>query len=306
MSMSRQACAGPARRWAARVALGPGILALAACASVPAQQVATVPVPEPAGPPAAMQWLYGSGEGAAASIQTYHAFRDFVVAAAKARPVDSVILAEGATLAKPAYVPCGNKPLAVLLDVDETAIQNLGYEYGEAANGWTYDAARWDRWEKTGADKVAPMPGAVTALRAVRQAGVTVVFNSNRMAGNAAGTEAAILAAGLGPAKHGETLFLKGDDATGSAKDGRRAHVATRYCVIAMAGDQFGDFTDLLNNRSLSVPERRRVASSGWIADKWGNGWFLFSNPVYGPSIRGNFDDVFPADKRWSDPAGEN
>ena len=62
------------------------------------------------------------------------------------------------------------------------------------------------------------------------------MFNTNRNAKNAAETIAAIRAAGLGEAVHGETLFLKGDDGQGSAKDGRRATIAAKYCVIAMVG----------------------------------------------------------------------
>lgn len=249
-----------------------------------------------------MQWLYGSGEGAVASIQTFNAFRDYVLAASKRRPSQSVVLAQDATLSAPRFRPCGNKPLAVILDVDETAIQNLGYEYDEAVRKRTYDAEIWQRWEQTGARQVAAMPGAVEALRVVRQANIKVIFNSNRKAENAAQTEAAIEGVGLGPAKHGDTLLLSGDDATGSAKDARRARIAELYCVVAMAGDQLGDFSDLFNGKALTVPERRRLASSPAFADKWGAGWFMLSNPVYGPSIRGSFDDVFPADKRWSDP----
>jgi len=281
-----------------------GALALAGCSTAPA------PAPQaaaaaPANPPAAMQWLYGSGESGATSIQAYHAFRDHVLAAARARPAESVVLAEGSTLDAPRFIACGDRPLAVVLDVDETAIQNLGYEYDEAVRGRTYDEAIWDRWEQSGADAVLPIPGAVTALRAVREAGVTVIFNTNRLTRHAAQTRIAIEGAGLGPAVHGETLFLKGDDSTGSAKDGRRARISERYCVVAMAGDQLGDFSDLFNARDLGVPDRRRAATGGRFAQLWGNGWFMLSNPVYGPSIRGSFDDVFPADRRWSDPGAE-
>ena len=53
----------------------------------------------PASPPAGMQWLYGSGEGAASSLQAYRGFRNFVLARARARPRHSVVLAEGSTLA---------------------------------------------------------------------------------------------------------------------------------------------------------------------------------------------------------------
>ncbi len=289
-----------------------GALIMAGCTTSQSQTIAITPPPaEPATTatprvPAGMQWLYGSGESAATSIQAYHAFRDHVLAAVRARPAESVVLATGATLDAPSFQPCGDKPLAVVLDVDETAIQNLGYEYDEALHGRSYDQARWNRWELTGADAVAPIPGAVTALRAIREAGVTVIFNSNRQAANAAQSAAAIEGAGLGPARHGETMFLQGDVAPGSAKDPRRAAIAGRYCVVAMAGDQLGDFSDLFNARSLSVPDRCRAASSGRFATLWGNGWFMLANPVYGPSLRGDFDEVFPADKRWSDPQGGN
>ena len=298
------------RRLATATVTGLTALVLAGCASAEGSQVIhelppPFPTPRPA-VPGGMQWLYGSGESAASSIQAYHAFRDHVLAMAQSRPANSVVLAEGSTLEAPRFIPCGDRPFAVILDVDETAIQNLGYEYDEAVRARGYDAAIWARYEQTGAAAVAPMPGAVTALRAVRDAGVTVIFNSNRLAENAAQSAAALESAGLGPARHGETLFLKGDVAPGSEKDPRRAAVSARYCVIAMAGDQLGDFSDLFNVRTLSVPDRRRAASAAPFADLWGNGWFMLSNPVYGPGLRGGFDDVFPADKRWSDPQGVN
>jgi 5'-nucleotidase (lipoprotein e(P4) family) len=261
----------------------------------------------PANPPAGMQWLYGSGEGGAASIQAYHAFRDYVLAKARVRPRQSVVLAEGSTLAAPRFLPCGRRPLAVVLDVDETALQNLGFEYDDAGHpGRAYDQERWNRWERTGANAVLPMPGAATALRAIRRAGVTVIFNSNRMADTAAQTEAALNGAGLGPAAHGRTLWLQGDVAQGSAKDPRRAAISRRYCVIAMAGDQLGDFSDLFNARGLAVSARRRAATDAPLATLWGNGWFVLANPVYGSGLRGTLDDVFPADRRWSDPQGGN
>ena len=265
---------------------------------------------QPAGqpiPPAGMQWLYGSGEGAAASFPAYSSFRTYVVMRARARQRLSVVLAEGSTLDMPRFIPCGRRPLAVVLDVDETALQNLGFEYDDASHpGRAYDQGRWNRWERTGANAVLPMPGAVTALNAIRRAGVTVIFNSNRMAETAAQTEAALNGMGLGPAVHGRTLWLQGDVAPGSAKDPRRAAISRRYCVIAMAGDQLGDFSDLFNARGLAVSARRRAATDAPFAALWGNGWFTLSNPVYGSGLRGNLDDVFPADRRWSDPQGGN
>ena len=272
------------------------VLATALIAAAPA----VAQTPEQPRVPSGMQWLYGSGEGGAAGIQAYHAFRNYVVATARHRPRQSVVLAPGSTLAAPRFLPCGRRPLAVVLDVDETVLQNLGYEYDDATHpGRPYDQERWNRWEDTGANAVLPIPGAVTALREIRRAGVTVIFNSNRMARTAAQTVAALEGAGLGPAEHGRTLWLQGDAAPGSAKDPRRAAISERYCVIAMAGDQLGDFSDLFNARDLAVRDRRSAAISGPFANLWGNGWFTLPNPVYGSGLRGGIDDIFPADRRW-------
>ncbi|WCP14215.1 Lipoprotein E [Sphingobium sp. AntQ-1] len=283
--------------------LGWGLLLapLAACATV-----APSPAP-PVNPPAGMRYLYGSGEGAAISAQAWNALLAYVSARVKARPEDSVVLADGASLAAPRFVPCGDKPFAAVFDVDETVMLNTGYEYHDAKTGKGFDAADWDAWEKTGEGAVGPVPGADQGLAALRGLGVTVIFNTNRSAANADATVRAIKAAGLGDAVHGQTLYLSGDDAMGSRKDGRRATIAARYCVIAMGGDQLGDFSDLFNagplNAEKAVPARRVATLQPPVAGLWGNGWFVMPNPVYGSGLKGGFDDIFPMDKRWAPPA---
>lgn len=261
---------------------------------------ATVTVPE------TMQYLYGSGESAGLSLQAYRALSDYLtrqIAFRRKDTLQQMVLSDGATLAAPRFDPCGAKPPAVVLDIDETAVLNLGYEGDAARRGEAYDDARWQRWERTGADKVAAVPGAVSALAAARAAGIAVIFNSNRASANAAATVAAIDHAGLGPVKHGETLWLKGDADGGSGKDGRRRAIAARYCVVAMVGDQLGDFSDLFGDPRLTPAARRAAAAAPALAGLWGNGWFLLPNPVYGSGLKGGFDDVFPTDTRWSDPA---
>ncbi|KHA65259.1 acid phosphatase [Sphingomonas sp. Ant20] len=251
------------------------------------------------GVPAGMQYLYASGEAAAASIQAWNALVGYVRAQ---RTPTSVVLAPGATLAAPRWTACGSKPKAVVFDVDETVLLNLGFEY-DASTGRPWSEPRWQEWERTGIKQVAPVPGALAALTQLRAMGVTVVFNSNRAAANAAQTQAAIEAAGLGPARHGETLFLAGDDATGSKKDGRRATIAARYCVVAMGGDQLGDFSDLFN-AGQTPAARRAVVQSPAITAKWGAGWFVLPNPVYGTALKGSRDEVFPPAIHWAPTQG--
>ncbi|URW74408.1 acid phosphatase [Sphingomonas donggukensis] len=255
--------------------------------------------------PEGMQYLYGSGEASAGSIQAYRALQRYladIVTYGKKGAARQVVLSDGASLNAPQFEPCGPKPLAVVLDIDETAVLNLGYEADAARRGESYDAARWSRWEQSGADKVVAVPGAKMALDAARAAGITVIFNSNRLAENAAATEAALAHAGLGPAKHGTTLWLKGDDGGGSGKDDRRWAIASGYCVIALVGDQLGDFSDLFNEARLAPSTRRALAGSPALAALWGNGWFMLPNPVYGTALKGSADEIFPHDMRWTDP----
>lgn len=269
--------------------------------------VTVAPPPAPPTPAAGMQYLYGSGEAAALSIQAYQSLWNYLSARAAEKAAGQqprgVVLAKGGTLEAPKFVQCTKKQqLAVVLDIDETALLNIGYENDAARRTGDYDDARWKRWEATGADKVAAVPGAVETLDGARRAGIAVVFNSNRSVANAGGTIAALAIAGLGNAELGKTLWLRGEGPGTGGKDGRRWEIADKYCVVALVGDQLGDFSDLFNPGGIPVPIRRNMATETLIAGMWGSGWFMLPNPVYGTSLHGDFDDVFPKDKHWTDP----
>lgn len=278
---------------------------LAACAPR-AEPVATTPPPPVAvalaNPPSQFQFLYGSAEAAALSRQAFRALT-LKATTRSGQQGDSVVLAADATLAAPRWVDCGAKPRAAVFDADETVILNLGVEELAARDpARPFDERQWDRWERTGDKAVVAVPGAIEAFAALRRAGVTPILNTNRATLTATGTGSALKAAGLGDFELGKTMFLRDGP---SGKDPRRATISARWCVVAMAGDQLGDFSDLFN--AIKAPaERRRAADTGPIADLWGNGWFVLPNPVYGSALKGGFDDVFPTDKRWVDPGATN
>ena len=276
-------------------------LLLGGCASAPAE-VATTPAPpsaEAAKPPVALQYLYGSPEAAVAVRATNARIADYGVGRIKQRPKDSVVLAAGTSIDAPTFEPCDNKPFAAVFDADETLIWNLGPMRRFAEQGTGFDLKVWDQWEKTGAGKAIAMPGVVDALAAMRAAGVTIIVNTNRSAANPKGSEDTLRAAGLGEFKHGETLFLMGDDAEGSSKDGRRKAIASKYCVIILGGDQLGDFSQQFNVKDLPAAQRMALATSAAATALWDKGWFLFPNPVYGPWEKLGWDDAFPSDKQW-------
>lgn len=264
----------------------------------PATPPSTAASPKLAG----MQYLYGSAEADAISRQAWNALVTYAADKVRNRPRDSVVLEENATLENPRFVSCAGKRPAAVFDVDETVLQNLGFEYDDLTGRDNRDfPARWGAWERADGRAVLPTPGAAAAIADLRTMGVTVIFNTNR--DDAAGAVRAIEGAGLGPAVHGDTLFVRTDTNTGDGKDARRWRIADRYCVIAMGGDQLGDFSDLFNDRA-SVSERRAKADGPRVAALWGRGWFVFPNPVYGKALRGTPDDIFAADRRWH-PTGD-
>lgn len=280
----------------------PWLALLAACGGQ-ARPVATAPAPVPVPVPATEQWLYGSAEGAIASRQMWDAIASHAITAANNRPATAVVLNEAG-----APQACGDKPLAAIFDADETLIWNLGVTRYQSAQGKGFDENVWAAWEHSGAGAAVAMPGVVAALARLRAAGIMVIINTNRATAHAGGTIATLKAAGLGDFVHGQTLFLKGDtppgrNGTTSDKDARRALVAARYCVVAMAGDQLGDFSDRLNARDLTPAARKAMAMSAPYAALWGRGWFLLSNPIYGPAIRGDFDEVYPPETTWEPPS---
>lgn len=282
------------------------LLVLAACqtapvATTPPAATSTAEVAPPADPHPfpSDQWLFGSAEAEIIMKQSWKRIGDYVEVTAKARPANSVILAPGATAQAPEFLACGDRPLAAVFDVDEALIWNLGSAGAFRRMGIEFDPEIWGEWERTGAGKAVPIPGALEGLERIRKAGVEVILNTNREAVNAPGNIDTIRQAGIGDFVHGETLFLKGDTPGGSAKDGRRYAISENYCVIALVGDQLGDIADIFNDKSLSPAGRRAVADAPAFDGLWDKGWFVLPNPTYGPSIAGSMDEIFPPATRW-------
>ena len=292
---------------------------LAGCASyapptpvappIPVVSVAIPEVPVQAQPSPirpAEQWLFGSAEASVLIEQTYADMTAFALKQAKAKKArHSVIIYTGGSLFDAHFIPCAGKPSAVVFDADETLIWNLGQARWAAENDKAFDPKIWDEWERTGEGKVVPLPGVIASLAALRKAGITVVINTNREAKNVAQTTATFKAAGLGDFVHGKTLFLKGDDDARSNKDPRRSKIAESYCVIAMVGDQLGDFFNEFNDKTLTPVQRREIATNSAARHLWGKGWFLLPNSTYGPWDHISYDDAFPAATRWEPKEGQ-
>ncbi len=169
------------------------------------------------------------------------------------------------------------KPPAIILDVDETVLDNSPYQARLLRDGGSYDLESWTAW--CNERNAQPIPGAVEFTTYAASKGVTVFFVTNRMNDVEPATRDNL-------AKHGfpldpsmDTLFTKGEkpDWSPSDKKPRREAIAQNYRIVMLFGDNLGDF---VSKYKLSLEERDAVYAK--YKDYWGVRWFMLSNPLYG------------------------
>jgi 5'-nucleotidase (lipoprotein e(P4) family) len=184
-------------------------------------------------------------------------------------------------------------PPAIIVDVDETVLDNSPSQVRQIRERRGFDEAAWGAWVNE--RKAKPLPGAADFLNAAAARGVTVFYISNRDASLAEATVANLRQAGFPLQDAGQFLGLgtlvAGCEQNGSEKTCRRQLVASRHRVLMQFGDQVGDFVQILAN----TPEGRRAAITPYM-DWIGTRWWPLPNPVYGswePALFGN---------AWSQP----
>jgi 5'-nucleotidase (lipoprotein e(P4) family) len=185
--------------------------------------------------------------------------------------------------------PLAGLPPAVIVDADETMIDNSRFQAAnirDAAQG----PARREDWVERRAARA--LPGAVEFARAAAARGVTVLYITNRRAPQElASTAANLRALGFDVAADNGNLLLSGDArGPGHEKGARRRWAAQYYRVLLVLGDNLGDFID---QDGLDSAERNRLAAphAGW----WGERWIMLPNPSYGGWEKALMRDCEPA-----------
>jgi 5'-nucleotidase (lipoprotein e(P4) family) len=181
------------------------------------------------------------------------------------------------------------KPGAVLLDIDETVLDNSAYNAGLLSTGTSFDAATWNAWVLQRA--ATALPGARDFIMRARRAGLRVVYISNRECRSGVPFDAQgestdcpqkaatldNLEAELGYRPASRDLLLRRQRAewADSDKTARRAEVAKTHRIAMLLGDDLNDF----------IP--RPQYQAGRDAAHWGGDWFMLPNPAYGSWERG-------------------
>ena len=238
----------------------------------------------------AVLWVQRAAEYDAVSHTVYRGAADKLDAALKEANWDALVPAERGNAAT-------GLPPAVVMDVDETVLDNSPYQARLVHDGASYDETTWDLW--VAEKKAKPVPGVVDFAKAAAAKGVTILYISNRAEHLQAATIANLKAEGL-PVKDesvflGLGTFVERCEQNGSEKLCRRKLAGQKYRVLMQFGDQLGDFAEIVAN----TPKDRDALYDEY-ADWFGERWFMLPNPTYGswePAVFNNAWDQ-PADAR--------
>jgi 5'-nucleotidase (lipoprotein e(P4) family) len=167
-------------------------------------------------------------------------------------------------------------PPAVILDIDETVLDNSGYQAWMTLKDTTFDAKTWTAFVNTVTSQA--IPGAVEFATYAAARGVKVFYISNRTVEEEPATRKNLEKLGfpLDP-KIDTVLSAREQPDWGSAKGTRRAFITKSYRVLLNVGDNFGDFVDEYRGTEA---ERLKVMEDN--KDRWGREWIMLANPSYG------------------------
>ena len=204
--------------------------------------------------------------------RTYRAAADHLDKALKEANWDALVPEERGNAAK------GLKP-AVVLDVDETVLDNSPYQARLVRDGTEYDELSWDQW--VAEKKAKAIPGVVDFAKAANAKGVTLLYISNRAVHLKDATLANLREQGLPVADDSVFLGLgtvvEGCEQAGSEKNCRRRLAGQKYRVLMQFGDQLGDFVEVTANTNEG-----RDALLQQYHDWFGERWWMLPNPTYG------------------------
>ena len=166
------------------------------------------------------------------------------------------------------------KPLAIVLDADETVVDNTKLMGESIVNGnGRFDAPWWRQAVHQG--KSQAMPGAVDFLNEVHKQGVEIFYVSNRYAPvNLDVTIQNFKELGFPSVDKDHVLLFEKD----SDKQPRFDMIAKKYYVVVYMGDNAGDFP--ISTKGKTLAERNGIIDAH--KEDFGTTFVVFPNPAYG------------------------
>lgn len=163
-------------------------------------------------------------------------------------------------------------PKAVVVDIDETVLDNSPFETNSIRTGKTFTSEAWKEW--TDMAKAAPTPGALEFLKYAESQGVETFYISNRSVSALEKTIENLQKFGF-PFADKEHVLLKSET---SIKTVRRNEVLKTHEILILAGDNLGDFDEFLEDRS----DKFGFGKVDEMKDQFGKRFIVLPNPMYG------------------------
>src|SRR5258707_10211475 len=167
------------------------------------------------------------------------------------------------------------KPRAVIVDLDETILDNGLNEGMQVRNHVNFNQKDWTDWVNRA--EATAVPGSVEFLRYAASRGVTVFYITNRNDSQKQGTATNLKKLGF-PKVNDQTLLVQ-TDLKNSTKEPRRQQVGSRFDVVLLMGDDLNDFSDVFEN---SKTIESRIAAADRYKSEFGKRFIMLPNPMYG------------------------
>lgn len=164
------------------------------------------------------------------------------------------------------------KPFAVVLDIDETVLDNSPFDVVRKRKGLAYSEEIWGDWCEM--REAIAIPGALEFTLLAVQEGVEVFYISNRRIALLDATLDNLNDLGF-PNADTAHVMLKEDT---SSKDARRETVMKDYDILLLIGDNLGDFDGIFDDRTVNYgkDDVRKMKN------KFGSKFIVLPNPMYG------------------------
>jgi 5'-nucleotidase (lipoprotein e(P4) family) len=184
------------------------------------------------------------------------------------------------------------KPFAVIMDLDETVLDNSPFQAMLLQNGLAWDKDLWAAWEEKHSGDVRAIPGAKEFIDQATDWGVEVFYVSNRNVKFKQQALEVLKALGL-PLKDENHLKLADPSVPNSNdKTARFKQVRDGYTVLLYLGDNLRDFDDQLGFGNIKdVPDgeldgliqaRKAKVDNKAARDRLADDWIILPNPTYG------------------------
>ncbi|MEZ6096272.1 MAG: HAD family acid phosphatase [Pirellulaceae bacterium] len=168
-----------------------------------------------------------------------------------------------------------DKSPAIILDLDETVLDNSAYNARNVIDCKPYDLETWNAWCHE--QKAVAIPGAIEFIEAARRMGVEVFFVTNRRDEVKESTIGNLKKLGV-DASDSNVLTRNDDEGRGGDKVSRRSTIAEQHRIVLLIGD---NLSDICSEVEISDNDLRNETANR-KADYLGSRWILLPNPVYG------------------------